>query len=49
MENKSRNWLMTLNNPTEPGEDYLNRVYKETKAKYCVGQLEKGKEGTIHI
>lgn len=45
----NRNWLMTLNNPNEFCQDYLEKFYKESKAAYVVGQLEKGAEGTPHI
>ncbi len=29
--------------------DWLEAIYKTSKATYTVGQLEKGKEGTIHV
>lgn len=40
---------MTLNNPDEFHEDYLENFYKKTKAQYVCGQLEKGAEGTLHL
>jgi len=46
---KSNNWLMTLNNPDEFHEDYLENFWIKTKAQYVCGQLEKGKEGTVHL
>lgn len=49
MEVNSRNFLITKNNPVIPAEDYLKDLYEKTKATYVVGQLEKGKEGTLHI
>lgn len=45
----SKNWLMTLNNPTEFGSEYLEGLHKDTKATYTCGQLEKGAEGTLHL
>ena len=45
----SRNWLGTLNNPdTTSCEQYLKACYT-SGARYFKGQLEKGKEGTVHI
>lgn len=46
---KSRNWLCTLNNPEGAAQDYLEAWFVRGKAKYVVGQLEKGTEGTVHI
>lgn len=46
---KSRNWLCTLNNPEVAAQDYLEAWFTKAKAKYVVGQLEKGEEGTPHI
>lgn len=47
---KARAWLGTLNNPdTTMVEAYLSKWFTEAKASYVNGQLEKGKEGTIHI
>lgn len=47
---KSVNWLGTLNNPdTTNVEDYLKAWYDNTNAAYVNGQLEKGKDGTVHI
>jgi len=45
----SRNWLLTLNNPEVPADEYLEKIHKDLKAIYTLGQLEKGIEGTIHI
>ncbi len=45
----SRNWLLTLNNPEDLAQDYLERIHGSLKAVYTVGQLEKGEEGTPHI
>lgn len=45
----SRNWLMTLNHPKVEAKDYLEKIFRLSKAKYCCGQLEKGKEGTPHL
>ena len=45
----ARNFLITLNNPIENPKDFLERLFTETKAVYCCGQLEKGKEGTPHV
>lgn len=46
---KSRNWLGTWNNPTVAGDEWLSKLYTESKATYTVGQLEKGENGTPHI
>jgi len=40
---------MTLNNPTEFGMEYLEKIHLATKARYTCGQLEKGAEGTQHL
>jgi len=47
----SRNWLLTLNNPTEEltTAEYLERIHNKLKARYTGGQLEQGEEGTPHI
>jgi len=45
----SQNWLGTLNNPDVVPQEYLEAYITKHKAKYVVGQLEKGKEGTAHI
>lgn len=46
----SVNWLGTLNNPeVESVEDYLRMWYEKAHAKYVVGQLERGAEGTVHV
>jgi len=49
MSKQSVNWLGTLNNPdTTLVESYL-KAWFDSGAKYVNGQLEKGKEGTVHI
>jgi hypothetical protein len=48
-EGVARNFLITRNNPEIPPEEYLKELYEKTEAIYVVGQLEKGKEGTLHI
>jgi len=47
-------FIGTLNNPAEKypdfmGQDWLEAMYKELKAVYITGQLEKGEEGTVHL
>ena len=47
-------FLATLNNPQTHYsdfmlEDWLKAVHEKVKAVYTVGQLEKGKEGTVHV
>lgn len=49
MSLKSRNFLMTLNNPETMTEDYLKAIHDKLKAVYTCGQLEKGEQGTPHI
>lgn len=45
----SVNWLGTLNNPdTTQVESYL-KAWFDDGACYVNGQLEKGKDGTVHI
>ena len=44
-----RNWLCTLNNPTVPGQTYLQELYEKTGATYLCGQLEKAASGTLHL
>lgn len=48
-KSKSRNFLMTLNNPVEECEDYLKALHGKLGAAYTCGQLEKGANGTPHI
>lgn len=45
----NRNYLMTLNNPTEFGQEYLESIHNQVGAQFTCGQLEKGKEGTLHL
>lgn len=45
----ARSFICTLNNPTEFGQEYLEKMFAELKAVYICGQLEKGKEGTLHL
>ncbi len=47
-------FIGTLNKPTTHYKafmlsDWLEAIHKTSKATYTVGQLEKGKEGTIHV
>jgi len=44
-----RIFLCTYNNPTVDPKDYLEKWFTVAKARYVCGQLEKGKEGTVHI
>lgn len=47
---QARSWLGTLNNPdTTVVQDYLSLWFTKARARYVNGQLEKGKEGTVHI
>jgi len=49
-ENKNVNFLGTYNNPDVAlVSDYLGKWHTEGGARYVVGQLEKGAEGTLHI
>ena len=43
----ARNFIGTLNNPDVVPQEYLERFM--SKAVYVCGQLEKGKEGTVHL
>lgn len=42
---KSRGWMLTINNPTQ--ED-INSIHADNH-DYAIYQLERGKEGTLHI
>lgn len=47
-------YIGTLNNPQEKypdfmAEDWLSSIHKTLGAVYTNGQLEKGKEGTVHL
>lgn len=42
---KGRTWLCTLNNP----DITLEKVHLLTEARYTIGQLEKGENGTLHL
>ena len=44
---KSRNFLLTKNNPAETLEEFMEVLKKD--ALYARGQLEKGAEGTPHF
>jgi Putative viral replication protein. len=47
---KSSQWLGTLNNPdSSMAQEYLSLWKSKGGARYVNGQIEKGKEGTIHI
>lgn len=49
MENRARNWMGVLNNPTLSAEEFIKELYQNGKINYICGQLEKGTEGTLHI
>lgn len=45
-----RRWIGTLNNPdTSCMQEFLEQWVTRHKATYSCGQLEKGKEGTVHL
>lgn len=51
---KRYRYIGTLNNPHDHYKDFmlhdwLLTVHNNSKAVYTVGQLEKGKEGTVHV
>lgn len=46
---KARMFIGTLNNPQDNAEDYLRQWHTQAKAVFVTGQLEKGKEGTVHV
>lgn len=44
--------MCTWNNPPlddASTQEILEKVFKDLKATYLVGQLEKGEEGTLHL
>lgn len=45
---ESHSWFATLNNPEETA-DFLEALVTRGKAKYTVGQLEAGENGTPHL
>ena len=47
---KGRMWIGTYNNPdVTMCESFLKAWHEQAKAVFVTGQLEKGKEGTVHI
>lgn len=49
MANQLRNWLLTVNNPTQKEEEFYDYVKELSHIKYFVFQREKGEEtGTEH-
>lgn len=47
---KSTMYIGTYNNiDTTIAEAYLKKYHTEHKAVFVTGQIEKGKEGTIHL
>lgn len=47
---QARSWIGTLNNPdTAMAQSYVESWFTKARARYVNGQIEKGKEGTIHI
>ena len=48
-EGKSNNWFGTLNNPADDPQAVLEDLFIRGKARYLVGQLEKGDSGTPHL
>lgn len=50
MSAKATMWIGTYNNiDTTVAEAYLEKWHTEHHARYVTGQIEKGKEGTIHL
>lgn len=41
--------IITHNNPDFTAEEYLEKWWSLPETNYVNGQLEKGKEGTVHI
>jgi len=48
MTKQSKNWIITINNPTTNAESIL-RFIKQLGFKWGAAQLERGKEGTEHL
>lgn len=47
---KGTQWLCTLNNPdAATAQEYLSKWFTTARARYVNGQLERGKEGTLHL
>ena len=49
MSKQSVNWLGTLNNPDVNNVEAYLKSWHDNGANYVNGQLEKGKDGTVHI
>lgn len=49
MAGKARNWLFTLNNPSESDEVFLERVKTWPKLRFVTFQREVGEQGTPHF
>lgn len=49
-DTKTKRWICTLNNPdTSVMVEFLEQWHTRHGASYVCGQLEKGKEGTVHL
>ncbi len=46
---RSRNWVITINNPDEKKWDIQNENKRPSHCTYIVGQLESGENQTPHI
>jgi len=45
----AKNWLFTINNPTDEDQIRLTSLKDEANVQYFIYQLEQGDEGTPHF
>lgn len=45
---RAKTWMMTINNPGDPPEIFLERIKTWESLVYCVFQEERGENGTLH-
>lgn len=53
MSGQGKCWVITINNPSEEiladCNSWLKQFVDDGRAVFCVGQLERGREGTLHL
>lgn len=46
---QAKNWVFTINNPTESGETLIERLKNDRHVVFAIFQLERGESGTPHF